>query len=91
MNQVQRNREIRGMLKMTEVQSASDPKKRYEIRLGKDNVVYCTCPAWRFSKAPHKCCKHIVAWLGRMQGSAVMTYLEENATNWETLKQAMAS
>jgi hypothetical protein len=29
----------------------------YEIRQGKDGVVYCTCPAWRFGHGEP--CKHM--------------------------------
>ena len=32
----------------------------WEIRLGKDQVVYCNCPAWRFSKKKPRSCKHLV-------------------------------
>ena len=31
---------------------------RYEIRLGADSRVYCTCPAWKFS-GDAKDCKHL--------------------------------
>jgi len=33
----------------------------YDIKLGKDGNVYCSCPAWRFQKLhPHaRTCKHI--------------------------------
>lgn len=35
----------------------------YEIRLGKDDVAYCTCPAWKFSGKNGKVrtCKHLQA------------------------------
>ena len=35
----------------------------YEIRLGGDGNVYCTCPAWRFSgkNGKPRTCKHIKA------------------------------
>ena len=35
----------------------------YEIRLGGDGNVYCTCPAWKFQKLPPKerTCKHMKA------------------------------
>lgn len=34
--------------------------KRYEIREGKDGVLYCSCPAWRFQHKPtdQRTCKH---------------------------------
>jgi hypothetical protein len=40
--------------------SAAQP---YEIRLGGDGNVYCTCPAWKFQKLPPKerTCKHMKA------------------------------
>jgi predicted nucleic acid-binding Zn finger protein len=36
--------------------------KVYELTLGDDNVLYCTCPAWRFTKKRPRTCKHIEAW-----------------------------
>lgn len=36
----------------------------YEIRMGKDARLYCTCPAWKFSPHGHKSCKHLRAYLG---------------------------
>ena len=36
-------------------ESASSPGKKYEVRVGSDEVVYCTCPGWRH----HRNCKHI--------------------------------
>ena len=49
------------------VVSKSNINKHYEIRLGRDNVVYCTCPAWKFcpkinkqtGRAQKKNCKHL--------------------------------
>ena len=42
------------------VESRSTPGVSYEVRLGKDGVVYCTCPAWKFSRGA-KTCKHLRA------------------------------
>lgn len=42
--------------------SASDPDRVYELRIGTDGEVYCSCPAWKFSKARPRVCKHIQAW-----------------------------
>ena len=45
---------------ITRVQSQSTDKS-YEIRVGKDGRVYCTCPAWKFSRGTReeKNCKHL--------------------------------
>jgi hypothetical protein len=43
-------------------QSMTSPGKFYEIRRGKDGVVYCTCPAWKFQKKEYgqpRTCKHL--------------------------------
>lgn len=34
----------------------------YQMIEGEDGEIYCTCPAWRFSKEEPKCCKHMKAW-----------------------------
>lgn len=45
------------------VPSKSDPEKTYEIRMGKDGNMYCSCPAWKYQKKSPKdrTCKHIDA------------------------------
>lgn len=40
------------------IQSDSNPVKFYEIRLGGDGVVYCSCTAWKINKY----CKHLDRW-----------------------------
>ena len=34
----------------------------WQIKVGKDGVMYCTCPAWRFQKSDRQPCKHMVAF-----------------------------
>ena len=51
---------VQGHIVLMNVPSMSNPRKTYEIRKSnRDNVVYCTCPAWRFSKGEKKTCKHL--------------------------------
>lgn len=40
------------------IKSSSNPNKEYDIRLGSDGVVYCSCTAWKM----HKWCKHLAEW-----------------------------
>jgi len=45
---------------IAKVRSSSNPDKVYEIvQSDKDGTVYCTCPAWKFSKSSPKMCKHM--------------------------------
>ena len=47
---------------LARVQSASDPRKEYEVRRGADGVEYCTCPASIFGQGAAKFnCKHVKA------------------------------
>jgi predicted nucleic acid-binding Zn finger protein len=41
------------------VPSMTSKGKWYAVIQGKDGKVFCTCPAWRFSKADEKGCKHL--------------------------------
>lgn len=38
---------------------SSDGSKTYEMYRGKDGVVYCSCPGWKFSKERPRSCKHM--------------------------------
>lgn len=40
------------------IKSNSNPNIQYEIRMGKDGVVYCTCRGWQMNKW----CKHLDQW-----------------------------
>ena len=43
------------------VESKSRPGVTYQIRQGRDDRIYCTCPSWKFSKGKNKTCKHMKA------------------------------
>lgn len=45
----------RGPIAVLGMFESSSSNKQYEVRVGSDEVVYCTCPGWRF----HRNCKHI--------------------------------
>lgn len=49
------------------VKSQTDPGKGYEIRVDSHNLLYCTCPAWRFSSGRDKDCKHLRSYRARLQ------------------------
>ena len=57
--------------------SASNPDKRYYIVRGKDEVVYCTCPAWKFSGkgGALRTCKHLQDF--KDEGSGVVKEMIE--------------
>ena len=49
---------------LTTIKSSSNPSKSYEIvRSDKDGRVYCSCPAWKFSKVSPKTCKHLKQYI----------------------------
>lgn len=55
--------------------SSSTPGKNYELREGGDGVVYCTCPAWAFSKDDPKECKHMREWMERAATGLARTFV----------------
>lgn len=63
--------EAKGAILAT-VPSSSDPSKSYEIRMGNDGNVYCSCPAWKYQKVPPKerTCKHIKSLYKAMDSQA---------------------
>lgn len=54
--------------------SSKGDGKVYELREGRDGQVYCTCPAWRFSKERPRTCKHLAAWADAIavRGKAIL-------------------
>lgn len=54
---------------LAKVPSKSNPAKSYEIRLGGDGVVYCTCRAW----VTNKFCKHLEEYHSRNMTPAYPT------------------
>lgn len=52
---------MKGKLLAT-VTSKTNPGRKYEIRMGKDGVMYCTCHAWKFNKT----CKHLTGFMSEV-------------------------
>jgi hypothetical protein len=48
------------------VHSMTTAGTSYEIRVDSKNLVYCTCPAWRFSAGRDKDCKHLRRYRDRL-------------------------
>ena len=46
---------------MFEMQIQGSGARSYTVKQGRDGVVYCSCPAWRFQQraAGARTCKHI--------------------------------
>ena len=63
-----------------EITSTTGNGTTYDIRLGEDYRIYCTCKAWQFSRPPIKECKHLRE-LFAVDGEAVMIALQKPAKN----------
>ena len=51
---------------MKEPQMLQRTREGWQVRMGKDGRMYCTCPAWRFQRArieDRKPCKHMWAYV----------------------------
>ncbi len=51
------------------VQSTSNPAKTYTVARHLDGHYGCTCPRWKFARAPKPDCKHIVNLRAELSGS----------------------
>ena len=47
-------------MKVLGVYPSKSSNTSHEVRLGDDNVIYCTCPGWRFHS--RRWCKHLEEW-----------------------------
>ena len=47
----------------------------YTVKQGRDGVVYCSCPAWRFQRVParQRSCKHIRKAARILQGQLALS------------------
>lgn len=63
-----------------EINSTTGNGTIYDIRLGEDYRIYCTCPSWRFSSPPRKECKHLRE-LFSINGESVMLALQKPTKN----------
>ena len=53
----------------------------YNIVLGNDYRIYCTCKSWQFSRPPIKECKHLRELFNvEVPGQSVMVALQKPAT-----------
>lgn len=58
------------------VQSSSNPGKTYDIIEGKDGVIYCSCPRWKFAKT----CKHLKEWNQKNNFSGMSVVKDEHSS-----------
>lgn len=47
-----------------QVKSHSNPHTYYDIKKGRDGVVYCDCMGWKMSTKDPKTCKHVEEFVG---------------------------
>ena len=50
--------------------NSATPDVKHEIRIGSDNLIYCTCKGWQFHRAEddhQRMCKHILNFKKELQ------------------------
>ena len=65
---------------LTQVKSKTR-NETYDIVLGQDYRIYCTCKAWQFSKPPIKECKHLKELFGGDRESVMVELLKPNVVD----------
>lgn len=65
-----------GYVEAWDVESLSEPGKTYVVSRRKTGELACSCPAWKFHKAPKPDCKHIRALAGEL-GAEAMRYIPD--------------
>lgn len=62
-------------------------KKFWEVRKDNDGDLYCSCPAWRFSKLKPRKCKHLLAVsalydVGKLQTYSCKSLSDNDESAW---------
>ena len=65
---------------LTQVKSKTRDET-YDIVLGQDYRIYCTCKAWQFSKPPIKECKHLKELFRGNRESVMVELLKPNVVD----------
>ena len=65
---------------LTQVKSKTRDET-YDIVLGQDYRIYCTCKAWQFSNPPIKECKHLKELFGGDRESVMVELLKPNVVD----------
>ena len=56
--------------------------KFWEVRKDRNKNLYCTCPAWKFSKKDPKTCKHIMAVTALCDISKLPVHGSTGSVDW---------